>query len=87
MAITASAVTVGTSEVLLFTADADGSEVSIHNNGATTVFIGPSGLSTVSGFPVGAGGSGVVALAAGDKLYAISGTAGQDVRLFTAARG
>lgn len=87
MAISASAVTVGTSEVLLFSADSDGSEVSIHNNGAATVFIGPSGLSTASGFPVVAGGSGVADLAAGDKLFAISGTAGQDVRVFTAARG
>ncbi len=87
MAITATAVTVGTSEVLLFAADADGSEVSVYNNGAETVFIGPSGLTSASGFPVPAGGSGVAVLAASDKLYAVSGTAGQDVRLFTAARG
>jgi hypothetical protein len=72
MAITASAVTVGSSEVLLFTADADGSEVSIHNNGSDTVFLGPQGVSTVSGLPVGAGVSGVVELAASEKLYAVS---------------
>ena len=76
MSINASSVTVTTSATALASADSDQDEVAITNTGATDVYVGPSGVTTASGFPVAAGGSLSVTLPAGETIYGIvaSGT-------------
>lgn len=77
--------TVGTTAGLLVPA-CEGA-VGIFNNGAATIYIGyDSNVTTVNGFPIPSGsGLGVNSQSVQNPIWAISGTAGQDVRIFLGA--
>jgi len=79
-ALAVAAVTVGTSATLLAAANSSRQALTIMNNGTATIYLGGSGVTTASGLPVTAG-QGFVVEGTTAALYAISGTAGQDVRV------
>lgn len=83
-AVLSTAVTVGTSATALpSSALSSRKSMIVFNNGNTTIYLGPSGVTTSSGLPVYAGAySPAINLGAGVTLYAISGSAGQNVRVF-----
>lgn len=92
MAFTTLNVTVGVAAGLLVASDAGDTNrrsLSVYNNGTATIYLGPAATVTVAagsnlgGFPVPAGASFTLDRASQDNLYAISGTAAQDVRVFT----
>lgn len=82
--LAAAAVTVGTVAVVVSAANTLRQSVTIQNLGSVPIYVGPSGVTTASGVAVQAGEA--ITL---DKqtaaVYAISGTAGQDVRVLTEA--
>lgn len=86
MNVVAISVIAGLVTVPLFRSDADGSEISIHNESSHPIYIGPSDVSVDTGYPIGAHGSAVVNVAAGDRLFVVAGHENLDVRVFTAAR-
>jgi hypothetical protein len=53
----------------------------IQNNGSQSIFVGPTGVTTATGIEVSKNST--LSLEAGEALafFAISGTAGQDVRI------
>jgi hypothetical protein len=61
--------------------------VGIYNNGTVPIYIGYDlNLTTSNGFPIPAGsGLGVNSQSVQNVIYAISGTAAQDVRVFLGA--
>lgn len=74
------AVSVGTTAVKLLDANTDRTGWKVANNGAETIYIGSDGAVTVAdGDPLPAGA--VTGFDDTDAVYAISGTAGQDVRI------
>lgn len=78
---TAVAQTVGVAAASLVAARASRVSVLIYNNGTATIYVGPSGVTVASGVPIVVGGS----LEERDytgAIFAISGTAGQDVRVW-----
>ncbi len=92
MAFTTLNVTVGVAAGVLVAADAattDRRSISVYNNGSATIYVGPAATVTVAagsnlgGFPVPVGASLTLDAAPQAELYAISGTAAQDVRIFT----
>lgn len=85
-AVLPQAITVGTSAVALPTS-ALGNRRSIagRNEGVVTIYLGHAGVSTANGYPVDPGQRFSVDLGPGVTLYAISGTAGQPVRILEAA--
>lgn len=79
------AVTVGTSQVLLAAGAstmADRKLLAVFNNSGTTIFIGPSGVTTTSGYPIPPNDS--IVLPTGQNVYAIAGSAGNNVRVLEA---
>jgi hypothetical protein len=78
-------VSVGTTVVQLVPA-CEGA-VGIYNNGTATVYIGYDlNLTTTNGFPIPASsGLGVNSQSIQNTIYAISGSAAQDVRIFLGA--
>jgi hypothetical protein len=77
----ATAVTVGTSATVLpATTLSDRDSILVYNNGTATIYIGGSGVTTASGIPVEPGASWSDDLGE-TAVYAISGTAGQNVRV------
>lgn len=54
-ALAAAAVTVGTAATLLAAADDERKSLTLRNQGATDLFIGPAGVTAADGFPVAAG--------------------------------
>lgn len=74
------AVTVGLTAVQLAAASATRQAVSVWNGGSTTIYIGASNVSAIDGFPI-APGAGFVVDGTSSSIYAVSGTAGQDVRV------
>lgn len=85
-----STATVGTSAVEVVTKNATRYGWCIHNAGSVTIYIGPdNGVTTGNGFPIAAGEKWGVARdnqshhPAGGPVWAISGSAGQDVRIAT----
>lgn len=72
-------VTVGIAVDLLIAARATRRVLYIQNNGGAAVVIGPTGVALASGFTIPAGGFREFASSA--RFDAISGTAGQDVRV------
>ncbi len=87
MSVASAAVTVGTSAVAANSADADPQSIEIYNNGSVAIYWGPSDVTTSSGVPIAAGGSRAFDLGAGEVIYLISGTAGQNVRVGRIAVG
>lgn len=89
MSITASAVTVGTAATAIISGEdyASGSgdgrvTYEILNNGNVTIYIGgTNAVTTANGSPIPAGGARTLDLRLGAVVYAISSSAGQDVRI------
>jgi len=80
------AVTVGVTEVALPTTALSGrDEIIIQNNGSVPIFIGPTGVTTSSGLEIGKRSNVTLNLGPSVDVYGISGTAGQDVRVFEIA--
>lgn len=76
---TAGAVTVDTAAILIIAAATDRARCLIQNLGSSAIYLGPdSGVDVANGIQVPAGGSASVTLQT--DIYAISATAGQDVR-------
>lgn len=84
--VLATAVTVGTSAVALPATSLTGRKhILIENLGSKPIFIGNSAVTTSSGVRVSAGATWETDLGPSAVLYAISGTAGQDVRVIEIA--
>ena len=76
------AVTVGTTAVRLAYAGGAGGAIRIQNRGAAEIFVeGTNAVTTATGFGIAAGASLTYPLQAAGEVWAISGTAGQDVRV------
>lgn len=84
MAIDNRAVSVATTATRL-DGDAEGraaSAVAVHNNGASTVYLGDSGVTTANGFPLAAGASVSFEMDdQGDTLYGIVASGTVEVRV------
>lgn len=90
MALKTRTVTVGTSAVALVSDAGYGSgsypyPVLVYNAGTVTVYFGGTDVTTSNGIPVAANASLQLELITNDALYAISGSAGQDVRILERA--
>lgn len=81
-ALAAAAVTVGVTAVALPAAAlANRRTVTVYNNAAATIYVGPAAVTTSSGLPITPGSAFSLDLAAGVVLYGISGSASQNVRV------
>jgi len=84
--IDAQTVTVGTSEVALPTTPEPGRDtIIIQNLGAQSIFVGPTGVATSTGLEISKRSSLELTLGPSVAVFGISGTAGQDVRVFETA--
>lgn len=87
MTVKSSAVSVATTPTRLDTIDetdgASGSRVFVHNNGATTIFIGGSGVTIANGIPVAAGVTfpDALPLATGEGVYGVVAAATAEARV------
>ena len=79
------AYSVGTSATAIGSNPAGRKWILVYNNGSDTIYVGGSGVTTSSGVPVPAGGPASFPYGANIQLYAISATAGQDVRTMEAS--
>lgn len=80
------AVTVGTSAVALFASPlANRKRVIIQNRGSASIFVGASGVATTDGIEVSKGGSLALEAGVACALYAISTSAGNNVRVIQLA--
>lgn len=79
------AVTVGTSEVVLATAAAGRQELIVQNSGSQPIYVGATGVTTANGIEVSKKSTMTIGLGEALDLFAISGTAGQDVRVMQVA--
>ena len=77
------AVTVGLVAGQIAAADVDRAGLIIQNLGAADVYVGGSAVTTASGIKIASGG--VLTLETGAAVYAVSGSAGQDVRVLQEA--
>jgi hypothetical protein len=85
-AIASVAVTVGTTEVALPGSALSGrDEVTIQNLGSQSIFIGPTGVTTASGLEISKKSNMTIQLGPSVSVFGISGTAGQNVRVFEVA--
>lgn len=79
------AATVGTTAVLVNVSGtnlANRKLLTVHNNGTVTIYWGyTSGVTTVNGTPLAKGQFMAIAVGPSANIYAISGTAGQNVRI------
>lgn len=73
--------TVGTTEVALCAASASRKSVRFFNSGTATIYIGGTGVTTANGMPIAAGAGWSEDDGAAAAWYAISGSAGQTVRV------
>lgn len=89
MAVAAAQVSVGTSATVLNAVDADPQSVLVRSPSAatTSVYVGPSTVTTGNGFELPAGGSLSMDLAAGEQLYGIVASGTQTVHVLRAAVG
>ena len=85
MATDARAVSVGTTATRLDTAsetdNVRGSSVAIYNNGASTVYVGPSDVATADGYPLAAGEHLSVDVDDADGIYGIVASGTVEVRV------
>lgn len=79
--ISSAAVTVGTSQAILAAASTGRKELRIQNLGTVDVYIGETGVTTATGIKLAPGQTHFEDTAPEAAWYAISGTAGQDVRV------
>lgn len=79
MTVAASVISAATTATALHTADADGAEVALHNSGSATVFVGPSDLTTSTGFPLAAGATVSMRLSPAEAIYGIVASGTEDV--------
>jgi hypothetical protein len=79
------AYSVGTSATAIGSNPVGRKWILVYNNGSDTIYVGGLGVTTSSGVPVPAGGPASFPYGANIQLYAISATAGQDVRTMEAA--
>ena len=85
MAVSSSAVTVATTATVVSTGGSSGGEaVSIYNNGAATVYLGASGVTTADGYPLAAGEHIAVDLERGESVYGIVASGTVEVRVLEA---
>ena len=84
--IDAQSVTVGVTEVALPTTPEPGRDlIIIQNLGSSSIFVGPTGVSVSSGLEISKRSSLEIALGPSVAVFGISGTAGQDIRVFETA--
>lgn len=84
----AAAITVGTSATSLHTPATSATTVRVHNNGTNAIFVGESGVTTATGFPVAADAELEVTLAEGEQVYGIVAAGTEDARVIvTAVKG
>ena len=85
MAVSSTAVTVADTATLLATGGSSGGDsVAVYNNGAETVFLGGSGVTTAAGYPLGAGEHVGIDLERGESLYGIVAAATEECRVLKA---
>lgn len=85
-AIASAGFTVGTTEVALpTTALANRRELIIQNLGPVSIYVGPTGVSTATGIEIGKRSSMTLSLGPSVAVYGISGSAGNNVRVFEIA--
>jgi len=77
---TASAVTVANTETALLSKDPERVEAVLYNNGANTIFVGPTGVTIATGLPVAAGAS--LTLNGQAALFGIVAAATEEMRVF-----
>jgi len=86
IAIKSTAVTVGVTEVNVAPTGLAGRRfITIQNEGSSDIFIGATGVTTSTGTKISKKSSGTYEIAEDVDVFAISGSAGQDVRVFEAA--
>jgi len=75
-AVVINRVTVATTETLIYTAPVGGATVIVRNPGTVSVYLGPTGVLTTTGFELAAGDAMSIPMGSGDTLYGIvaSGT-------------
>jgi hypothetical protein len=83
--LASSAVTVTTTATQLCAAATDRYSVGIYNNGSVVIYVGPSAVTTASGFPVAAGGALFLDSATEAAVFAIAASSTADVRVMTEA--
>jgi hypothetical protein len=85
-AVAINRITVGTSATLIFTAPPAGvARVLIRNPGAVSVYVGPAGVTTATGFEIAAGDSVGLNLSYGDPIYGVVAAATQVVYTISGA--
>lgn len=85
-AVAISRVTVGTSATLIFTAPPAGvARILIRNPSTVSVYVGPAGVTTATGFEIAAGDSLGVNLSYGDPIYGVVAAATQVVYTISGA--
>lgn len=85
-AVVVSRVTVGTSATLIYTAPiANMGRVVVRNPSTVSVYVGPSGVTTATGFEIAAGDALGINLALGDTLYGVVAAATQVVHTISGA--
>lgn len=79
-AVVINRIVVGTTATLIFTAPLAGnSRVLIRNPSAVSVYVGPSGVTTATGFEIAAGDSIGINLSYGDTIYGVVAASTQTV--------
>lgn len=84
MAVQAAQVTVGTSATSLTASGVAGARAIIRNAGSTSVFLGPSDVTTTTGYELATGESVEFALTSGSELFGIVATGTEDVHVLAA---
>jgi len=82
-AVTAAAVTVGATAVLVSALNTDRRSVTIQNLGAADIYIGPAAVTTATGLKIAASGGIGTLSGTTAALYGISGSAGNNVRVLS----
>jgi hypothetical protein len=84
-ALAAEAAAVSTSAALVGSVLSSRKYLSIYNNGSKAVYIGPSGVSSVTGFPLFPGSILETRIGAAVAVHAVAASGTQDVRLLQAS--
>lgn len=64
-----------------------GQSIAVYNNGAATVYLGDSGVTTANGYPLGVGEHWAENLASGDELYGRVAAGTVEVRVIESGVG
>lgn len=85
-AVAVSRITVGTSATLIYTAPLAGvARILIRNPSTVSVYVGPVGVTTATGFEIAAGDSVGINLGYGDPIYGVVAAATQVVYTISGA--